>query len=303
MVAPEEAASFTAGLVVTPAFIDGLTLTLDYFGINLELGIDNIPAATALQKCLATGIAAFCDLINRHPTNESLWLTGGYISAQTTNLSEENVEGVDIIFDYDFDTPVGPVELQGVSHVRVDIGPDRTARARRRLSAQGTGVRLAARIPNRHSAATTRRPCTRPTMCAFLLLCGISEVPTIWVQTKSISVRRLIGPDGGVERDRELHLYRRHQQPARYGSPGQFRRGHGSRQRRHVPRVLRCAGPLCVRQSGGQLLRKGFLNKILLMSPRLIAVFAGYDVDAALEVRAVVNRDPGRDDLPLDGAA
>ena len=115
MVAPEEAASFTAGLVATPAFVDGLTVTLDYFDINVEKGIDNIPAATALQKCLDTGLSAFCNLINRHPTNGSLWLTGGYISAQTTNLSEENVEGVDIIFDYNFDTPVGPMELQGVS--------------------------------------------------------------------------------------------------------------------------------------------------------------------------------------------
>ena len=115
MVAPEESTSFTVGLVATPAFIDGLTLTLDYFDINVEGGIDNIPAATALQKCLDTGIDAFCNLINRHPTNGSLWLTGGYISAQTTNLSEENVEGVDIIFDYDLDTPIGPVELQGVS--------------------------------------------------------------------------------------------------------------------------------------------------------------------------------------------
>ena len=115
MVAPEEAASFTAGLVATPAFVDGLTVTLDYFDINVEKGIDNIPAATALQKCLDTGLSAFCNLINRHPTNGSLWLTGGYISAQTTNLSEENVQGVDIIFDYNFDTPVGPMELQGVS--------------------------------------------------------------------------------------------------------------------------------------------------------------------------------------------
>ena len=114
-VEPEEAESFTAGLVVTPAFIDGLTLTLDYFDINVEKGIGTIPAATALQKCLDTGISTFCNLINRNPVNGSLWLTGGYISAQTTNLSEENIEGVDIIFDYSFDTPVGPVDLQGVS--------------------------------------------------------------------------------------------------------------------------------------------------------------------------------------------
>ena len=98
-VEPEEAVSFTAGLVVTPAFIDGLTLTLDYFDINVQKGIGTIPAATALQKCLDTGISTFCNLINRNPVNGSRWLTGGYISTQILNLSEENVEGIDIDFD------------------------------------------------------------------------------------------------------------------------------------------------------------------------------------------------------------
>ena len=115
MLLPEEAASFTAGIVATPAFVDGLTVTLDYFDINVEKGIGTIPAATALQKCLDTGVSTFCDLINRHPVNGSLWITGGYISARILNLSEENVEGVDVIFDYNFNTPVGPMELQGVS--------------------------------------------------------------------------------------------------------------------------------------------------------------------------------------------
>ena len=114
-VEPEEAESFTAGLVATPGFIDGLTLTLDYFDINVEKGIDTIPPATVLTKCLETGISTFCELINRHPINGSLWISGGYISAQTTNLSQENVEGFDIIFDYDFDTRFGPMELRGVS--------------------------------------------------------------------------------------------------------------------------------------------------------------------------------------------
>ena len=114
-VAPEEAESFTAGLVATPAFVDGLTVTLDYFDISVEKGIGTIPAATALQKCLDTGVAAFCSLINRHPVNGSLWISGGYISAQITNLTEENVEGLDIIFDYSFDTRIGQIDLQGVS--------------------------------------------------------------------------------------------------------------------------------------------------------------------------------------------
>ena len=114
-VEPEEASSFTAGLVATPAFLEGLTVTLDYFQINVEKGIGTIPAATALEKCLDTGIATFCDLINRNPVNGSLWLAGGYISAQTTNLSEETVEGLDIIFDYTFGTRLGPVTVEGVT--------------------------------------------------------------------------------------------------------------------------------------------------------------------------------------------
>ena len=114
-VAPEEAESFTAGVVFTPAWVDGLTLTLDYFDIRVEKGIGVIPAATALAKCLDTGLPAFCDLINRHPVSGSLWLQGSYISARTMNLSEESAQGIDIIFDYSFDTPAGSMQLQGIS--------------------------------------------------------------------------------------------------------------------------------------------------------------------------------------------
>ena len=114
-VEPEEAESFTAGVVLTPAFADGLTLTLDYFNIHVDKGIGTIPAATALGKCLDTGLPAFCDLINRNPVNGALWLTGGYISSPITNLSKESVQGVDVIFDYALDTPLGRLELQGIS--------------------------------------------------------------------------------------------------------------------------------------------------------------------------------------------
>ncbi len=114
-VSPEEAESITLGVVLTPSFLPGLVLTVDYFDIHVEDGIDNISAPTALNKCLETGQAVFCDLINRNPNNGTLWLTGGYISAQTTNLSEETVEGVDFIFSYDMDTPVGPLTLEGVT--------------------------------------------------------------------------------------------------------------------------------------------------------------------------------------------
>ena len=112
-VKPEESESLTIGAVLTP--VDGLTLTIDYSDITVEDGIGSVSAKTALDKCIETGAAAFCNLINRRPDNGSLWLTGGYISTQTTNISEESTSGLDIIFDYSVDTNWGPLVVSGVT--------------------------------------------------------------------------------------------------------------------------------------------------------------------------------------------
>ena len=112
-VAPEESESVTIGVVLNP--MDGLTLTVDYFDITVEDGIGTVSPKTALDKCIETGAAAFCNLINRNPVNGSLWLTGGYISAQTTNISEEQTSGIDVIFDYSVDTNWGPLVVSGVT--------------------------------------------------------------------------------------------------------------------------------------------------------------------------------------------
>ena len=112
-VKPEESESLTIGAVFTP--VDGLTLTIDYFDITVEDGIGSVSAKTALDKCIETGAAAFCNLINRRPDDGSLWRTGGYISTQTTNISEESTSGLDIIFDYSVDTNWGPLVVSGVT--------------------------------------------------------------------------------------------------------------------------------------------------------------------------------------------
>ena len=114
-VAPEESESLTIGAVITPASVPGLSLTIDYFDITVTDGIGSVSAKTALDRCIATGSAQYCSLINRRPDNGSLWLTGGYISAQLTNLSEESTSGLDFIFDYSFDTAYGSVALEGVT--------------------------------------------------------------------------------------------------------------------------------------------------------------------------------------------
>jgi iron complex outermembrane recepter protein len=114
-VSPEESESLTIGAVITPASVPGLSLTIDYFDITVTDGIGSVSAKTALDNCIATGSAQYCNLINRRADNGSLWLTGGYISAQLTNLSEESTSGLDFIFDHSFDTAYGSVAVEGVT--------------------------------------------------------------------------------------------------------------------------------------------------------------------------------------------
>ena len=64
-VAPEESESLTVGAVITPESVPGLTLTVDYFDITVEDGIGTVSAKTALDKCISTGSAQYCGLINR----------------------------------------------------------------------------------------------------------------------------------------------------------------------------------------------------------------------------------------------
>ena len=50
---PESADTWTAGIVFTPTFIDGLAVTIDYWNIKVEDTIGTVPPATALDQCLA----------------------------------------------------------------------------------------------------------------------------------------------------------------------------------------------------------------------------------------------------------
>ena len=114
---PEESDSTTIGVVWTPSAVEGLTLSLDYFDITVEDRISTIPAQTSIDKCLATGNATFCNLIERDPITGSLWVSPGQIITTNTNVAETNTSGFDIIFDYSLNTALGPVDIKGISTI------------------------------------------------------------------------------------------------------------------------------------------------------------------------------------------
>jgi len=92
---PEKSKSWTIGAVIQPkSVIPGLSLTADWFSIDIKDAIRAIPGSTKLSVCYNTPNLAhpFCDDFTRSPlTNEVT-----YLSAQPINTGREKMSGLDL---------------------------------------------------------------------------------------------------------------------------------------------------------------------------------------------------------------
>jgi len=95
---PETATSVTAGLLLQP--MRGLTMSVDYFDIKVEDTISIVSANTTLTKCLDTGSALFCSLIQRDRLG-TLWLLNeGRVQATNVNIGSIRTTGIDFAANY-----------------------------------------------------------------------------------------------------------------------------------------------------------------------------------------------------------
>ena len=100
---PEESETVTVGVVWTPTFIEGLSVSVDYFDITVEGFIDTIDPSFALNQCLTTASDYFCSLVNRG-NGGTLWASPtGYIQATNLNTGELKTNGFDVNASYLFD--------------------------------------------------------------------------------------------------------------------------------------------------------------------------------------------------------
>ena len=102
---PETADTVTLGFVWTPEFIEGLSISLDYFTILVEDAIQpGIDAQVILDNCLATGDPAFCGLMQRAPDGTlSSGIPGVGFQNTNINIGELETTGVDVQIAYVFD--------------------------------------------------------------------------------------------------------------------------------------------------------------------------------------------------------
>ncbi len=119
---PEKANTASAGFVVTPSFIDGLTASFDWYQIHLHGGITNPSNALIRQRCLA-GDPVFCAQITfRIPGDKSSPIEE--IRSTRVNAAVNTTAGFDAALAYGFDLFTGTVDLNVNANYVYDYAQD-----------------------------------------------------------------------------------------------------------------------------------------------------------------------------------
>lgn len=93
---PEEADNLTVGVVLTPSFVPGLSLSVDYWDVDISGAIQALQAQDVVNLC-ASGYTSMCSRITRDG--------GGLITAVQQgnfNFAKQRANGIDVEASYNF---------------------------------------------------------------------------------------------------------------------------------------------------------------------------------------------------------
>jgi outer membrane receptor protein involved in Fe transport len=123
---PEKADSWNAGVVLSPRFLPGFNLSVDYFRIDLNQAISTFSAQQIADLCYLQNQAAFCDAISNDPVRSVPGQPYLLIRSQPFNAANQLVRGVD--FDGSYRLPLeqvfngaqGSFTLRGIATRYID---------------------------------------------------------------------------------------------------------------------------------------------------------------------------------------
>ncbi len=104
---PENAITYSAGLVLTPSFIPRLNISVDYYNINLSDAIGSVATSTILSRC-ADGESNFCDLLVFDGPGGAL----SQINRYPLNVGKQKASGFDFQADYSVPVAGGDLNLR-----------------------------------------------------------------------------------------------------------------------------------------------------------------------------------------------
>jgi outer membrane receptor protein involved in Fe transport len=96
---PETSDTYSYGIVFTPRFAPGLSVSLDYFDIDVTDLISTFGAANTLDACYQFADAGACSRVHRN-ANGQLWIGTGNVDDLNTNIGGLETSGVDLNLNY-----------------------------------------------------------------------------------------------------------------------------------------------------------------------------------------------------------
>ncbi len=107
----EEAETFTVGFVVSPPFLEGLNLTVDYYDIEITDAVNQLSAQQVVDSCFRADNldhnSETCQAINRFPSGQL-----DFVDARSLNLASITASGLDLQAEYSFDLGAASLNLQ-----------------------------------------------------------------------------------------------------------------------------------------------------------------------------------------------
>jgi len=96
---PEESDTWSYGLILTPRFAPGLTMTVDWFNIKIDNTVSTFGAENTLDACYNNDDAAACSRILRNASG-ALWFSDGNVINTNINIGSLEAEGIDVNIGY-----------------------------------------------------------------------------------------------------------------------------------------------------------------------------------------------------------
>lgn len=154
---PEKADTWTVGAVFTPGFIPRLTLSVDYYDIDIKGAIASFSPQAILDNCFAELNAGsppyFCTFVNRTGTGSSTVINS--VSVQLLNIASIATRGVDLSASYRVPVGRGELTFRGMATYVKDLIFDDGTGARPTFNSAGVIQSLGGRIDRAGSVGGT----------------------------------------------------------------------------------------------------------------------------------------------------
>jgi outer membrane receptor protein involved in Fe transport len=138
---PEIAKTYGAGVVLTPTFLPGFALSVDYYNIKIDGSISSLTAQTLVDQCYQQNIAAACTFIStsggRGVVTPGLAITS--IEIKPTNFVTEKTSGLDIEASYRKQVGPGNVTLRALVSKAFELKLNNGVTATTDAAGQNTG--------------------------------------------------------------------------------------------------------------------------------------------------------------------